>query len=185
MLKLKAIYAVLARLSKREKVILYGTALFIFLMLLDRMIIYPVFQRMGYLDEEIRRREYTIRKNMHILAQKDRILSESAKYAPFLSSLKSEEEEITSLLKEVEILANKASVYLVDLKPVGSKEIGGSKKYVVTLNCEAQMEQIINFMYSIENSNKLLIIEKYQITPKSRESSLAKCSLNISKIVMP
>jgi hypothetical protein len=185
MLKLKAIYVILARLSKREKFILYGTLLFGFLMLLDRMIIYPVFHRMEYLDQEIKRREYNIRKNMHILAQKDRILSESARYAPFLSNLKSEEEEVTSLLKEVEELANKASVYLVDLKPSGSKDIGTSKKYLVALNCEAQMEQIVNFMYSIENSNKLLMIEKYQITPKSKESSVAKCSLSISKIVTP
>ncbi len=185
MLKLKAVYSVLSRLSKREKLVLYGAVLFVFLMLLDRMIIYPVFHRMEYLDEEIKNRESIVRKNMHILAQKDRILSESTKYAPFLSSLKSEEEEITSLLKEVEVLANKASVYLVDLKPVGSKDVGTSKKYIVSLNCEAQMEQVINFMYSIENSSKLLLIEKYQITPKSRDSSVAKCSLTISKIVMP
>ncbi|MFH0738725.1 MAG: hypothetical protein V2A59_02560 [Candidatus Omnitrophota bacterium] len=185
MLKLKALYSILTRLSKREKIILYGAALFMFLVLLDRMIIYPVFHRLESLDEEIKQKEYTVRKNIHILAQKDKILSESAKYAPFLSSLKSEEEEISSLLKEVETQANKASVYLVDLKPAGSKDIGTSKKYLVNLNCEAQMEQVISFMYNIENSNKLLIIEKYQITPKSRDSSVAKCSLTISKIAMP
>ena len=184
-IKLKVLQNILARFTKREKMILYGALLFIFLMFLDRMVIGPVFQKLASLDEEIIRRESNIKKDMRILSQKDRILSEAAKYATFLGETRSEDEEVTSLLKEVEAQANKASVYLVDIKPAGSKEIGTSKKYLVTLNCEAQMEQIVNFMYNIENSNKLLAIEKYQITPKSKESSVAKCSLTVSKIVMP
>lgn len=183
--KLKVLQNILTRFSKRERLILYGALLFVFLMFLDRMVIAPVFQKVESLDEEIRNRESNIRKDMRILAQKDRILSEAAKYATFLGDRKSEDEEMTSLLKEVEAQADKASVYLADIKPAGSKEVGVSKKYLVTLNCEAQMEQIVNFMYNIENSSKLLAIEKYQITPKSKESSVAKCSLTISRIVMP
>ena len=47
------------------------------------------------------------------------------------------------------------------------------------------MEQLVDFMYNIENSDKLLMIEKYQISPKSKESSVAKCAMSISKIVIP
>ncbi|MCM8797551.1 MAG: type 4a pilus biogenesis protein PilO [Candidatus Omnitrophica bacterium] len=178
-------YAFVSRLSKRERIIFYLAASFISLTLLDRLIISPIHSKIKSLNEEIQERESAIKKNLHILSQKDRISSEILKYASFLNSAKSEEEEITALLKEIEDLANKSSIYLVDMKPAGLKSTDSSKKYLISLNCEAQMEHLSDFMYNIENSNKLLIIERYQISPKSKESSVATCSISVAKIVMP
>jgi len=137
------------------------------------------------LDKEVLEKTTGIEKNLRILAQKDRIVAESSKYSPFLSSPNTEEEEITSILKEIETLANKSSVYLVDMKPAGLKTSGLSKKYMINLSCEAQMEQLFEFMYNIENSDLLLLIERYQIGPKSAESSVAKCGMSVVKIVAP
>lgn len=184
LLKIKTFYSFLAHLSKREKIILYAAVLFVSLTLLDRLIISPIYSKMKSLDNEIRERESAIQKNHRIFAQKDRILSETAKYTPYLNNLKYSEEDMTVILKEIENLANKSSIYLIDLKPAGLKEAGLNKKFVVNLECEAQMEQLTDFMYNIENSTKLLRIEKYQISPKSKESSIAKCSMSISKLVM-
>ena len=185
MIKLQTIYASLAHLSKREKFIFYVAAIFISLATLDRLIVSPISSKIKSLNKDIEENESSIKNNLHILSQKDRILSESAKYTSFLSSNKTDEEEITSLLKEVENIANKASVYVTDMKPAPIKDLGSSKKYLMNLNCEAQMEQIINFMYNIEDSSKLLVIEKYQISPKSKESGVAQVSMTISKTVIP
>jgi Tfp pilus assembly protein PilO len=185
MIKLQALHTIFTRLSKKEQFILYIAAFFIALTLLDRLIIEPIFSKMQSLDKEIQEKEAAIRRNTHIVVQKDRILAEVAKYTSFLSTAKSEDEEITSFLKEIENLADKSSVYLVDMKPAGVKDLSSSKKYLLNLNCEAQMEQLADFMYNIENSNKLLTIDKYQISPKSKESSIAKCSISISKMVIP
>ena len=185
MIKLGALHNIFTRLSKREQFVLYLAIFFIALTLLDRAIISPVFSKVKSLDTEIKEKEVAIRRNSHILTQKDRVSSEIAKYGSFLSAAKSEDEEISSFLKEIENLANKSSVYLVDMKPAGIKDLGSSKKYLLNLNCEAQMEQITDFIYNIENSNKLVTIDKYQISPKSKESSVAKCSMSISRIVIP
>jgi hypothetical protein len=40
-------------------------------------------------------------------------------------------------------------------------------------------------MYNIENSTRITVIEKYEITPKSKEAGTAKCSLTVAKITMP
>jgi len=181
--KLQALYSFLAHLSKREKVIFYAAISFLSLTLLDRLIISPVYSKIKSLNEEIQEKESIIKKNLRILSQKDRISSETAQYASFLNNAKSQEEEATSLLKEIEGLANKAGVYLVDMKPGGLKDKGLSKQYLINLNCESQMEQLAEFMYNIENSNRLLTIEKYQISPKSKESSVVRCSMSIAKIV--
>jgi len=185
MLKIQSFYTILGRLSKREKLVFYCAVFFISLTILDRLIISPISDRIKSLDNEIEEKESAIRKNLRILAHKDKILADKAKYRSFIEDLKSEEEEMTSILKEIEVLADKSSIYLIDLKPGGVNESGSSKRYIVNLNCEAQMEQLVNFMYNIENSNKLLMIEQYQAAPKSKESSVAKCRLTISKMVIP
>ena len=184
MIKIEAIYAFLSRLSKREKAVLYVTVFSVSLMLLDRLIISPVFHKIGSLENEIRERELSVKKNIRILSQKDKIVKESSKYTPFFNKTKSEEEEVTSVLKEIENLANKSSVYLVDMKPGGVKKACDAKKYIINLSCEAQLEQLTQFMYDVENSKELLMVEKYEISPKSKESSVARCSMTISKISM-
>jgi Tfp pilus assembly protein PilO len=184
MIKIEAIYTFISHLSKREKAIFYATTFVVSLTLLDLLIIGPIFHRIGALDKEIRDKESNIKKSMHILSQKDKIMAESTKYTSFLSQQKSEEEEMTSTLKEVENLASKSSVYLIDIKPVGVKTAGTSKKYSVSIDCEAQIEQLTQFMYDVENSPELLTVEKYDMGPKSKESSVARCSMSISKISM-
>ena len=185
MLDTQKIYALLTRLSKREKLVLYGTVIVVSVTVMDRLVIAPIFDKMRSLDKEIEDKETSIRRNQHILAQQNRILAESSKYDSLTKSLKSSEDVMTSFLKEIENLANKSQVYVVDLKPGDVKNLGSVKKYLANVNCEAQPEQLAEFMYSIENSNELLTIERYQISPKSIESSIAKCSMTISRTVVP
>jgi len=182
--KIQALYTFISRLSKREKIILYGAAFVLSLTMIDRLIINPISSKVKLLNSQIQEKETGIKRDLRILAQKDRILAEKAKYSTFVESLDTEEEEITSILKEIENLAGKSSVYLVDMKPAAIKGAGTSKKYSVNLNCEAQMEQLVDFIYNIESSGKLFVVAKCQITPKSKESSVAKCTMSITKIVI-
>ncbi len=181
--KIKNIIAFFGHLSPRERNIFLLAFFFIFLAIFDRLLISPILSNLDNLNKEIKDTETNIKNNLRILAQKERILGESKRYASFLRSSKSEEEETTSLLKEVEHLANSSSVYIVDMKPLSLKEIGNLKKYAVSLNAEAPMEQMVNFLYRVENSDKLLIIERYQLSLKSKESSLVQINLVIAKIV--
>ncbi len=180
----KVILAFVKRLNPRERIILYVACFFTGLTLLDLLIVSPVFSRIQSLNENIREREATIKRNMSIVSQKDRIAAENARYAAYRANAGSEEEEITAVLKEVESLANASSVYLADMKPSSRKGAGGTKKIIISVECEAQMEQIVNFMFALEASRKLLIIEKYELTPKTKDSSVAKCVLSLSKIVL-
>lgn len=183
MINIQVFYNFLSKLPKKEKKLFYAAVIFISLALFDLLIVSPIFSKMKLLDQEIRDKSSGIKKYSHILSQKDRILAERDKYNSFLVSMKSEDEEITSLLKEIETMAEKSSVYLIDMKPVEVKGTGEQSKYLVSLNCEAQIEPLITFMYSIENSAGLLTIDKYEMSPKSKESSIVKCSMSISKIV--
>ena len=172
----------ISKLSPKEKVIFYAACAVVSLLLLDRLIVSPVFYKIESLDSQIKEREGSARKNLRVLAQKDRIQAAGASYSAFSGNkFGSEDEEITAFLKEIEVMANKSSVYLIDIKPGNSKLTPQARKYLVNLNCEAQMEQVIDFMYAIENSSKLLTIERYQISSKSKDSSLSRCNIVVSK----
>jgi Tfp pilus assembly protein PilO len=178
------LYAAVNRLSKREKTVLYVTVFFVSVMLLDRLIIHPISSKIKSLNEEIQDKQFGIKRDMHILSQKERIALETTQMKPYLSANTDDQEELTSLLKDIEAIAAKSQIYLVDMKPAGVKEELACKKYLISLSCEGGMEQLISFMYIVENSSTLFTIEKYQINPKSRESSIAQCALSISKTVV-
>ncbi|MBI3618306.1 MAG: type 4a pilus biogenesis protein PilO [Candidatus Omnitrophica bacterium] len=185
MLDLQTIGKKIANLSPRERLIFNLSAAFVFLVILDRTVISPIFSQIEALNKETRQEEAAIKKNLRLLAQKDKILAQSSKFESYLNSSLSQDEEVTAMLKEIEDLANKNSVYLVDLKPGDIKQSGATKKYLINLSLEAQMDQLAVFMYGVESSDRLFTIEKYQIEPKSRESSVARCTMIISRVAPP
>jgi hypothetical protein len=185
MLKLQPVLKLLSGLSKREKTILYTAIIALSLVALDKLIVFPVFSKIKSLDSAIKEGESGIARDMRMLAQKEKIILETKKYASYLNSPESEEEAMTSFLKEVENLANKSSLYIIDMKPMGVKaEKDNTKKYQLVLTCEGQMQQLIEFIYNIENLNALLNIERYQISPKNKDTGTVQCSITIAKIAM-
>lgn len=185
MVDIKKLYSFFSHLSKRERLIFNVAFVFISLTILDRLIIYPVISKMKSLDKEIIEETSRIKRDLHIVAQKERIIKESSNYTRYSMQDLSTEEVTTLLLKEIGDIASKTSVYLIDIKPTGIKEEEVYIRYFVNINCEAQMEHIMQFIYDIENSNNLLKIDKYNISPKSADSSVARCKMTISKTAIP
>lgn len=182
---MKKLSTYISHLSKSEKIILCGAVFFVSLVFLDRLILSSILSKIKLLDREVQSQEAAIKKSLHILTQEDRIKKEANKYASFATPAQSQEEEMVFFLKDIEELANKSSVYVIDMKSAGFAEEGIFRKYLVRLNCEAQMEQLTGLFYELESSNRMLTIEKYDIRPKTEGSSIVKCAVSISKAVLP
>jgi hypothetical protein len=183
--QVQMLFAFVNRLSKREKMFLYGAVAAVLLALLRYLIVLPVSNEIAKLHNEIAMKQKCLEDDRQLLARKVRIVEESKAYTAFVPSGGTEEDNLNGLLKEVESLANKSALYIVDMKPSTTKEgIENSKKYVVTLTAEGEMAKIMDFIYRVENAGTLLAIEKYQISPKSKESSVAQTVIAVSKTVM-
>ena len=172
------------KLSATEKKIFWLTMMVVGFMFVDRVIVLPVATTLTTLNTSLREQESSIKKSMNVLLHKDGIVAESHEYAAYSVEAKNPEEEMVGLLKEVEVVAEKTGVNLIYVKPANVKDEKGIKKYYCTLEFEAPMEQVATFFHGIESSTKLLKIEKYQIQPKSKESSIARCSVTIYKTVL-
>ncbi len=181
---LSGLTAWFAKLSPKEKSVLYIAAFFIVAAAADRLVIAPVAGKLASLDKEIADMEAAVKRDLRMLAQKDRIALESTKYKSFLAREGSEEEEFSGLMKEVETLANKAGVSLLEMKPGQVKQADSAKQYQVVISTEAEFRKLVEFLYGVETSKQLLKVEKYQISPKSKEEATVKASLTISKIIV-
>jgi hypothetical protein len=171
-------------LSAKEKTILYAAAAFIVIAVADRVVISPVTQKLGALDKEIADMHASIKRDLHMLSQKDRIALESTKYKSFLAKEGTEEEEFSSLMKEVETLANRSRINLLDMKPGQVKTVESAKQYQVVINLEAPLKKLTEFMYAVETSKQLLKVEKFQISVKSKEEASVKSTMTISRIIL-
>ena len=185
MIDIKKLQALLERLSKKEKILFYCACIFIFLLLLDKALVEPSLFKIKAQDKEISDKKLIIKKDLRMLKLKDVIEQESQKYNGYFSKSGSLEEEKTLILKEIENLANDNGVYLIYVRPGDIITEGPFKNFIVSLSCEAEMPEVLSFLYSIESSSKLLTIDKYVITPKTEGSSIAQCRITISKILIP
>ena len=174
------------RLKPREKKVLFFTFIVVSTLIIDFFVVEPVHRNLGLLSKDIREEENAIRKSLHVLVQKDRIIAEGKEFMAYSVEAKNPEEEMVGLLKEIQTMAEHASVSLLYVKPASGtgKEGEGIKKYYATLELEAQMEQIASFFHTAESSTKLLKIERYEIQPKTKDSSIARCAMTISKTVL-
>jgi len=182
---MSVISSFLSRLSKREKVVVYIAASIFSITLIDRIIFSPLISRTKDLDKRIDAQERLIKKNTHIINQKRVIDKENEIYSTYSVRAASEEEEIASLLKTIENFASESEAQIIDIKPRKTTSEGEmTKKYIVDLNCEAPIEKIITFMRRVDSSNLLLRIERFNVIPKSKGSSLLRFNISISKTVV-
>ena len=176
---------IISRFSKREKAVFFAALVFVGFSLSDRLILSPILKKMQIYSQEIKATEYEMIKNTKILQQRARIEAEEKRYAEYSSIARTDEEETATLLREIERLATRSTVYLNDLKPSGIQEEGMVKKFRVNVSCEGDMEKIIRFMHLIEDSNIIMQITAFDMGPKSTQSKINRCDLLISKIVIP
>ncbi|MBU1367512.1 MAG: hypothetical protein KJ711_06840, partial [Candidatus Omnitrophica bacterium] len=59
------------------------------------------------------------------------------------------------------------------------------KKYSVSLNGEAKISQLGDFVFKIESPPTLVIVEECSIKPQTKKSGLLNFTMTISKIIIP
>jgi Tfp pilus assembly protein PilO len=171
------------KLARKEKIGLGISLVFLAAAFLDRLIINPLRIRFYRLDQQIKISEKQLGGDLRNLKQKDLISEEYEKYLPYIKRSGSDEEEAARLLGEIEALARKSSVYLVDMKPRRPKETEVYKEYAVEIEAEGQMESLVSFMHQVNASSQLLRIETLRLTPAKAESDLLKASMLITKVL--
>ncbi|MFB3061617.1 MAG: type 4a pilus biogenesis protein PilO [Candidatus Binatia bacterium] len=181
MTKLKEFFS---KLSKRERLIFYGALLVVFIGALDRLFYRPMVNLFDELDQEIVLQENQLRKNMRYLAAREAIHSRYSAYAAYSVTHGADEEEVASLLNEVEGQARKAGLSLLNIKPKPATSTEFSKQYPVEVEVEAQMKELIKFIDGLQRSKYILRVQKLRLVPKGKSKAEVKGYLLINRTVI-
>ncbi|MDD4294507.1 MAG: hypothetical protein PHP69_03215 [Candidatus Omnitrophica bacterium] len=172
-------------LSDKEKKILYIAMSFVFLAMLDRLIFSPIADLSRNIEDRISSQTDSIKKNFAVLRYKNKILQEEEEYSIFFISDESTHEELVAeFLSDVESLAQKSGIQLTNINPVNVQENTDSLQYDLLLECNGEMNKLVDFVYSIDASDKPIRVVACQLIPKDRREYSVKAMITVVKILV-
>ncbi|MCA9408893.1 MAG: hypothetical protein KC733_09395 [Candidatus Omnitrophica bacterium] len=174
-----------AKLSAKEKKILYIAFPIVLLALFDRLLLGPSLNKIKFLDEEIIREEAAVKRDLRILSYKDNILKEQQIMDKFLLEEIPDDDVINNqFFSIVEKLATQANVNLIKGSPDEPRKNKDYIEYVANLDCSGDLKDVINFMHLINSTDDLLKVVRFNMTPKRGTPDGVTASLTVIKMVM-
>ena len=173
----------MATLFPREKKVLLCTLAVAVFALLYHFLLDPFFKEWKDLSSEIRLTETRLRKIRLLLRKKTEIEGAFKKYTGL--SLKKEEasgERMTGILQEVETLAQKSGVKILDMRPLPQKQKEFFLEQGLEISAEGTAPQFAQFIYSLLGSPNSLKIEKLELNSKSGQDQLLRALVIVTTL---
>lgn len=168
-------------LKKREAALFYIIVSLVGIWILGKVVFAPFHNKLTGLGREVALQEARLKKGISLISEKDGINKEYERYASYFSlQASSDEEAIAGFSEEVVRISRESGLVIQDMKP--QKEIKSdkfSKLYQINIRAEANMQQLVNFLYALHNSPLLFSIEKISLLPRSEESSALNITFTI------
>jgi Tfp pilus assembly protein PilO len=174
----------LSRLGKREKYIVYATVLIVGAFLFDKLVLSSFLEKLNSMSAAINQKERELGNALQLIAQKEIIESEYEKYTKDIKQKLSNEKETAQLLSEIEKIAKETEVSLTRMKPSQVKEEEFYKEYIVQVEAEAVISNLIDFIYKLERTSKLIRVREFRLVPKQKNSVILKMDMVIKGITV-
>jgi len=171
-------------LSKRERHILYIVIVVITAAFFDRVVLRQIMNRLNKLNREILTYQRRLQHFLYVSSQEKEIIKEHERYTQHVKQSYSDGEEKSQLLSEIEKLARKSSVFLADIKPGSVTKFGSYKEYTVEIETESEISSLVDFIYQLERSPRLLRVKSFRITPKKKDSATLKAWMTVTVAVV-
>jgi hypothetical protein len=174
-----------SKLKPKEKILALAALTVIFVFAMDRIVLGPILSKMSVMDAEIEAMSETIRRNLRIISFGDSISKEHLEYRNYLyPSDRSEEEIIANHLHEIETLGNLQAVKVSNIQSGDTEENPVMRSYQVKIEGEGSLSNILTLMKLLGDSKYLFKITGYKLSPKSKDGSVMKYAMDISRILL-
>ena len=164
-------------LSKREGYIFKATIIFAAIALIYNFLAEPYFKKWQFMNNEIEIKKVRMNKGARLLQRKNSIIEEYNKYAKTTNS-------ISRVLNYMESFADSLGIKTSNIKPGQAIEKGLYKEYVIDLQVEGQMENIIKFVSQLEKLPTLVALKKFDFKLVSQNPPIFKGTIILSKILL-
>jgi len=169
-------------ISGREKTLFILVVFVIAVSLSYAFVIEPLYKKYQDLNQEMEFKEVRLKRNNKLIREHDAINAEFNKYSEQLKIKGSDEEEMASVLSEIEKIGQSAQVYLSDVKPQPIKDRDFYRLLGVEVKFQASMETLSKFIYNLQKSPFLLRVKRLQVNSKGQSSNLLEGTIQINKI---
>jgi Tfp pilus assembly protein PilO len=174
----------LSNLGKRERYIAYITVLIIGAFVFDRLVLSSLLGKLDSLNTNIITKEKELTNALHLLAQKKLINSKYGEYTENIKQTLSNEKETAQLLSKIEKIAKDTNVSLTRMQPSQVKEEKFYKEYIIQVEVEAVISNLVDFLYKLEKTSQLIRIGEFRLVPKQKNSSVLKMDMLIKSIMV-
>ncbi len=164
------------QLTKNERTLVSVIVILLFVFMFNVLIIAPLRENLNKTNEDIERLWVLFRKYTGLEKEKSSITSAYKQIEPYLGFTGTEDEKMTLILSRIETEARKAGLTIIDMKPDAAKikMKSSSSVFRVRLNAEAEMPKIFSFLYSLENTDIFLKVDRINLAVKNEETGIMK-----------
>ena len=172
-------------MSKRERYIALAAVSFVGIAIFYTFVIEPIAVQWQALNRDMEAKTSILRKDLGLLSSKSSLEANYSKFAKYVKPDKNDEEAAAGLLSYLENLSRGDSCLVINVKPIGTKDLGTYKELLIDLSSEGSLQQFTKFLYDVENTkNMILKIRHFVLTSKSGQEGALKGAFLISKIII-
>ncbi len=132
------------------------------------------------------REELSLKKNELItmeqaLRRREQIETLCRKFEQRILARGTDAEELGLLLKELESITRVRKVQVKSIRPMPSQWIGSYREFLVFVEVEGRVHNILELLYSIENSPKILTVKQLKMNALRSGPDLLSAGILISR----
>jgi len=149
--------------SARERAFLVTFAVTVAVSVFWQGVVRPFQNFMGELDNRIQSREIRLAK-YRLWAQMGIQGVPASKTFSRTQEPGTAEEKMSALLKDIEKMARKSSVRIMNVRPLPIEKKGSYETLTVEVHSEASLPSLVHFLYDLKNSPQPLRIPRFTAT---------------------
>jgi len=171
-------------MNKREKILLLAALVVILIPIIYFKITTPFVNKCKSQSLEIKKDKEIIKKMKDEISQKDNLTKEFSLLTKKIRAKLPLEREENQFLAEIGKVSQDTDVHIITMNPLLSKNLGVFKELSVEIDMEANLGNLVRFLYQMRRSSVVLVANKLALEPKSKRSALLKGNLIISTIFL-
>ena len=173
------------RLSQRERLILITCVILIVIFLGRNSLLLPLEEHLLTYDQKILVSEKQLKEDLIVLKRKQSVEEEYQRLSSFFRQKSSAEQEMASILSEIESAASDTSIHIADMKPNKVRSIDFYNHFSVTVTVEGELPSILRFIYLLQGKPHLMRADEIYLEKNLAKSNQVRCRLILSKALTP
>ena len=174
------------RLTQREQSIFILCLIMVFLYAGYAFLLSPFKEKSATIDQDIVTKQKKLFDDLKTIRKSKAVAGEYSGYFNKFKQLKPNEEVMSSMVSEIESVANDLKLHISDLQPKRVKKTDYFNQFSVSLTIDSSFVDIIHFLHILQNEPHLFDVEEVNFEKgPQRKAENVRTSLILTKVAIP